>query len=190
VSGRVLIVGRPNVGKSSLFNRLTGSRKAIVEDVPGVTRDLIEGKARWRDRTFTVVDTGGLVTGRTDEILDSIKRMISEEIPKADVILFVVDGKEGITPLDQEIARLLMGHKDRVILVVNKIDTERDEIGIGEFYSLGFEEVYPVSALHGRGTGDLLDRIIQGLPDRREESEEGIRIALIGKPSGNNEGRG
>ncbi len=180
---RVLIVGRPNVGKSSLFNRFVGRRKAIVEDIPGVTRDLIEGRANWRGKSFTVVDSGGLVTGSRDRILEAIKKMVNTEIQKADVILFVVDGKEGLNPLDQDVARLLMRFKEKVFLVVNKVDTEKEEQAVGDFYSLGFERVFPVSAIHGRGTGELMDEIVKYLSDGEEVETEGIKIALVGKPN-------
>ena len=183
MSGRVLIVGRPNVGKSSLFNRLIGKRKAIVEDVPGVTRDIIEGKVSWKGRNLTIVDTGGLVTGRGDQILESIRNLVSSELRKADVILFVVDGKEGVNPLDQEIAGLLMRFKDRVLLVVNKVDTEKEEQTVGDFYSLGFDRVFPVSAVHGRGTGELLDEIVKYISEGEEIEAEGIKMAFVGKPN-------
>ena len=183
MNARVLIVGRPNVGKSSLFNRFVGKRKAIVEDIPGVTRDIIEGRVSWKGKTFTVVDTGGLVTGSKDRILESIRNLISTELNKADVILFVVDGREGLNPLDQDIARLLMRFKEKVLLVVNKVDTEKEEQAVGDFYSLGFEKVFPVSAIHGIGTGELLDEIVKYISDGEEMETEGIKIALVGKPN-------
>ncbi len=184
MSGRVLIVGRPNVGKSSLFNRFIGKRKAIVEDFPGVTRDLIEYKANWKGKNFTIIDTGGLVTGKGDQILDSVRNLVRNEIPKADVILFVVDGKEGVNPLDEEIAKLLIRFKEKVLLVVNKMDTEREEQTIGDFYTLGFDKVFPVSAIHGRGTGELLDEIVKYISDGTEvETGQGIKLALVGKPN-------
>ena len=183
MNGRVIIVGRTNVGKSSLFNRLVGKRKAIVEDVPGVTRDMIEGRVDWKGKTFTLVDTGGLVTGKVDKIIESIRNMVGREIQKADVILFVVDGGEGINPLDQEIAKLLMRLRERVLLVVNKVDTEKEERSLGDFYSLGFDKVFPVSAIHGRGTGELLDELVKYIPDGEAGTSGGIKLAFVGKPN-------
>lgn len=184
MKNRVPIIGRPNVGKSTLFNRLIGRRKAIVEDIPGVTRDYIEGVASWGGKEFVVVDTGGLVPESQDEILRKIREAVEREVREAEVVLFVVDAREGVTPLDEEIARLLYPHKDKVLLVVNKADTERDEKGTLEFYSLGFEKLFPVSALHGRGVGDLLDEVVRRLKEEKAElSYEGIRIAFVGRPN-------
>ena len=184
MKNRVVIIGRPNVGKSTLFNRFIGKRKAIVEDVPGVTRDYIEGIASWGGKEFVVVDTGGLVPETQDEILRKVREAIEREVIGADVVLFVVSGRDGITPLDEEIAKLLYPEKDKVVLVVNKVDTEKDEKNVLEFYSLGFENLFPISAVHGRGVGDLLDEIVKRLKEEKVDlNYEGVRIAFVGRPN-------
>ncbi|WP_461832135.1 ribosome biogenesis GTPase Der [Aquifex sp.] len=184
MGNRVVIIGRPNVGKSTLFNRFIGKRYAIVEDYPGITRDIIEGRASWGGKEFTVVDTGGLVPETKNEIIREVRKFVEKEIPKADVILFVVSGKEGINPLDEEIAKFLYPYKDKVILVVNKVDNRRVEKVVPEFYALGFEKVFPVSALHGKGVGELLDEVIKYLKDEKVETvEEGIKVAFVGRPN-------
>ncbi len=181
---RVVIVGRPNVGKSTLFNRVIKRRKAIVEDVPGVTRDSVEALAEWGGKEFLIVDTGGLITESSDEILSKVRKVIEREINRADVILFVVDARSGITPLDEEIANLLMPLKDRVLLVVNKADTDREEEASLEFYALGFEKLFPVSALHGRGVGDLLDEVVKRIESPKAQiSYEGTKISFVGRPN-------
>lgn len=184
MENRVVIVGRPNVGKSSLFNRILGRRKAIVEDVPGVTRDAVEAKVEWKGKEFILVDTGGFVPKTSDEILRSVKETIKREIKRADVLIFVVDSKEGLTPLDEEIAKDLYPIKDRVLVAVNKVDTKKDEVLVSEFYPLGFEHVFPVSAVHGRGVGELLDEVVRRFKkDKVELRYEGIRISFVGRPN-------
>ncbi|MDQ7037690.1 MAG: ribosome biogenesis GTPase Der [Aquificota bacterium] len=184
MENRVVIVGRPNVGKSSLFNRIVGRRKAIVEDVPGVTRDAIEAVAEWKGKEFVVVDTGGFVPETADEILRSVRETIRREMNRAGVLILVVDAREGITPLDEEIARELYPFKDRVVVAVNKVDTKKEEASVPEFYSLGFEKVFPVSAVHGRGVGDLLDEIVSRLEEEKARIRyEGIRISFVGRPN-------
>ena len=184
MANRVVIVGRPNVGKSTLFNRLIGKRYAIVEDEPGITRDKIEGYSEWKGKEFVVVDTGGLVPSSREELLEQIKKLVIKELPEADVILFVVDGKEGLNPLDEEVAKFLYPYKDKVIVVVNKVDNQKVERSIGEFYALGFEKVFPISALHGRGVGELLDEVVKYLKEEKvEKPEEGIKVAFIGRPN-------
>ncbi len=184
MENRVVIVGRPNVGKSSLFNRIIGRRKAIVEDIPGVTRDAIEAKAEWKGKEFIVVDTGGFVPDTADEILRSVRETIRRELGRARVLILVLDAREGITPLDEEIARELYPYKDRVIVAVNKVDTKREEASVPEFYSLGFEAVFPVSAVHGRGVGDLLDEVASRLKEEKVQLRyEGIRISFVGRPN-------
>ncbi|WP_461829707.1 ribosome biogenesis GTPase Der [Aquifex sp.] len=181
---RVVIVGRPNVGKSTLFNRLIGKRYAIVEDEPGITRDKIEGYSEWKGKEFVVVDTGGLVPSSREELLEQIKKFVEEELPSADVILFVVDGKEGLNPLDEEVAKFLYPYKDKVLVVVNKVDNPKVERNVAEFYALGFEKVFPISALHGQGTGELLDEVVKYLKEEKvEKPEEGIKVAFIGRPN-------
>ncbi|AAC07715.1 ribosome biogenesis GTPase Der [Aquifex aeolicus] len=184
MSNRVVIIGRPNVGKSTLFNRIIGKRYAIVEDYPGVTRDKIEAKAEWAGKEFIIVDTGGLVPETKDELIREVKKVVEQEIPKADVILFVVDGKEGLNPLDQEIAKYLYPYADKVLLVVNKIDNLRQEKNVAEFYTLGFEKIFPISAQHGKGVGELLDEVVKYLKEEKVETvEEGIKVAFIGRPN-------
>jgi GTP-binding protein len=182
----VAIVGRPNVGKSTLFNRLTAARTAIEEKVPGVTRDRLYGIAEWREESFIVVDTGGLSFERDDPLLRQVRRQAELAIEEAAVILFLLDGREGPAPLDQEIAALLRRSGKPVIPVVNKIDHPGVVDEITAFYSLGIGEPLPVSAAHGRGTGDLLDRICELLPEEQAEAgpgEETIRVALVGRPN-------
>ncbi len=184
MSNRVVVIGRPNVGKSSLFNRIIRRRKAIVEDTPGVTRDAIEAKAEWKEKEFILVDTGGLVPETHDEILRRVRETIDREVGKADVILFVVSAKDGNTPLDEEIARMLYPYRDKVLLIVNKADTKKDEESAVEFYSLGYERIFPVSAVHGRGVGELLDEVVARLKEKKVElSYEGIKIAFVGRPN-------
>ncbi len=178
----LLIVGRPNVGKSTLFNRLVKRRKSIVHDMPGVTRDIVEGTAQWQGRIFTVADTGGILE-RGDDITEGIKRQVQRVLDKAKAIMFVVDGREGLTASDQYIAELLYPYKEKVFLVVNKIDHNGLEDRVYEFYSLGFERVFPISAQHGMGVGELLDSLLAFMPEGEERAIEGIRIALVGRPN-------
>ena len=184
MENRVVIIGRPNVGKSTLFNRIIGRRKAIVEDIPGVTRDAIEAVAEWKGKEFLIVDTGGFIPKTQDEILRSVKETVEREMGRAEVLLFVVDGREGITPLDEEIAKVLYPMKDKVLLVVNKVDSKKEEQSALEFYSLGFEKVFPVSAAHGKGVGDLLDEVVSRLKEGKVSLRyEGIRISFVGRPN-------
>jgi GTPase len=186
----VALVGRPNVGKSSLFNRLIGERRAIVEDIPGTTRDRVYGTAEWGGVEFTVVDTAGLLdegetnTQSTAEIIKHTREQVASAIAEADVILFLVDVKTGMTGGDYEVADLLRRTDKPTILVVNKADsTARREDSV-EFFNLGLGEPYTISAYHGSGTGDLLDRIVESLPEAEEEEEtDGPRIAIAGRPN-------
>ncbi|MDK2822536.1 MAG: GTPase [Clostridia bacterium] len=181
----VAIVGRPNVGKSTLFNRLTGGRTAIIEDTPGVTRDRLYKDAEWKGRYFTVIDTGGIETGKEDAFLDKIKNQAQIAIEEADVILFVVDGKIGITVDDQEVAQMLRKTKKDVLLVVNKIEEYHDPTIFFDFYQLGLGEPNPISAIHGMNTGDLLDKVVELFPENLQEpyDPDTIKIAVVGRPN-------
>lgn len=180
----VAIVGRPNVGKSALFNRLVGGRPAIVEDHPGVTRDRIYGKCQWGGRSFTLVDTGGIDPANPDELIQRVQEQTRRAREEADLMLLVVDGQAGIHPLDRDTAELLRQSGRPVILVVNKMDNPRDEVGRFEFFELGLGEPEPVSSLHGLGTGDLLDLVVKQLPPAQAEPEtEAIPVAIVGRPN-------
>jgi GTP-binding protein len=180
----VAIVGRPNVGKSTLFNRLTGSRKAIVDDQSGVTRDRIYGEAEWSGRTFQVVDTGGYVKS-TDDIFEiEIKKQVEIAIREAQVILFVLDVTSGITQLDDEMAHLLRVSKKPIIVIVNKVDNFNRSLDAAEFYSLGFDNVHQLSSISGTGTGELLDNILELLPEDAPEVETNLpKFCLLGRPN-------
>lgn len=184
----VAIVGRPNVGKSTFFNRLTGGRDAIVDSVSGVTRDRHYGKSDWNGVEFSVIDTGGYVNSSDDVFEEEIKKQVLLAIEDSDVILFMVDTKEGLTTMDEELATLLRKSDKKVILVVNKMDNNKLYDSIYEFHKLGIEEVYGISSLSGSGTGDLLDEVVKYLPGEPELSEEEQkaelpRIAIIGRPN-------
>ncbi|NPA52942.1 MAG: ribosome biogenesis GTPase Der [Aquificae bacterium] len=189
---RVAIVGRPNVGKSSLFNRIIGKRKAIIEDIPGVTRDRLVSKAKWRGVPFELVDTGGYIQADRDSFASYIRKQIEKELKDADAFVLVVDGKEGLTPADKDIALLLKKEKKPVYIAVNKIDNPNMEDRIYEFYELGFDQVYPVSSIQKYGVADLLDAIVENIPrekaeDFEEEKEKDrtrkIKVAIVGKPN-------
>ena len=165
----VAIVGRPNVGKSTLFNRILGTRHAIVEDRARTTRDRLYGEAEWNGRRFLIVDTGGLEIDTADPIEARVQEQARIAIAEADVIVFVVDAMSGPTPPDLEAAELLRRAKSPVLVAVNKADNDRRELEAAEFYALGWDETYPISAAHGRGTGDLLDAIVWALPPETEE---------------------
>ena len=179
----VAIVGRPNVGKSTLFNRLVGGRHAIAEKTPGVTRDRLYGKVIWLDREFMVIDTGGIIIPER-EVDTQVRKQALLAIEEASVILFVVDGRQGITALDEEIAHILRRQGKPVMLVVNKMESGREEVS--EFYSFGIADPLPISAAHGHNTGDLLDQIISLLPPPHLPAPAGegpIRIAVVGRPN-------
>lgn len=180
----VAVVGRPNVGKSTFFNRVIGRRVAIVDDRPGVTRDRNFARAEWAGRPFFVVDTGGVIEG-SDEPLDrAIRHQAMAAVDEADVILLIVDGQLGIHPLDEKLADVLRKAGRPVVLVVNKMDNLPDDPGHHAFWELGLGEPVPVSAISGKGSGDLLDRIVQALPEAVEPPEEDeVRVAVIGKPN-------
>jgi len=182
----VAIVGRPNVGKSMLFNKLCGQRLSIVEDTPGVTRDRLYAQCEWRNRTFDIVDTGGIEPGTDDQILSFMREQAEIAIQTATVIIFVCDIKTGMTAADQEVANMLLRSRKPVVLAVNKYDqTGRQNPDIYEFYNLGLGDPIGVSALHGHGTGDLLDACFEYFPEEEEEEEEDdvIKVAVIGKPN-------
>lgn len=180
----VAIVGRPNVGKSTLFNRLVEEPRAIVEDLPGTTRDRLYADAQWGGVTFTLIDTGGLVLWSEDELTMQVRRQVELAMAEAEAILFMVDVIEGLTAGDEEIAELLRVSQKPLFLVVNKADNETRRLAATEFYSLGLGEPYPISALHGTGTGDFLDALVAAFPPREEvEEAEGVRVAIVGRPN-------
>ncbi|MGM8365331.1 ribosome biogenesis GTPase Der [Virgibacillus sp. W0181] len=180
----VAIVGRPNVGKSTIFNRLVGERISIVEDVPGVTRDRIYAHAEWLAANFNLIDTGGIEM--TDEpLLVKMRHQAEIAIDEADVIIFLVNGREGITAADEEVAKLLYKSKKPVVLAVNKIDNPEMREQLYEFYALGFGEPFPISGAHGLGLGDLLDEVVRQFPANKGqvEDEQIIHFSLIGRPN-------
>ena len=184
MSNIVAIVGRPNVGKSTLFNRLIEERKAIVDETAGVTRDRQYGHSDWNGKHFSVIDTGGYVMGGDDAFEVEIRKQVQLAIEEADVILFLVDAKEGLTPMDQDVADMLRRCKKKVMLVVNKCDTGQRLDTISEFYSLGLGELYPIAGITGSGTGDLLDAVVADFTEGEEEVEDTLpRIAVVGRPN-------
>jgi len=181
----VAVVGRPNVGKSTFFNQIVGKRISIVDDQPGVTRDRIYADAEWLNRKFTLVDTGGLDPESDDELLVKMRRQVEIAIDTADVIIFLVDGQVGVTPADHQIANLLRKTRKPVVVAVNKIDNFEDEAMVADFFSLGLGEPMGISAVHKRGIGDLLDKVVKYLPDKGidEEEDQMIKIAVVGRPN-------
>ncbi len=181
----VAIVGRPNVGKSTLFNRLTGARKAIVDDYSGVTRDRHYGRSEWNGLEFTVIDTGGFVPDSADIFETAIREQVHIAIEEAAVLVFMVDVQSDIHPLDEEFAKLLHRHKKPVVLCVNKVDNEDLRLQAPSFYALGFDEIFEVSSASGSGTGELLDKITDLLQDEPPVvvDEEYPRIAIVGRPN-------
>jgi len=178
------IVGRPNVGKSTLFNRMTESRDAIVNEVSGVTRDRHYGKVLWNGVEFSVVDTGGFVEGSEDVFESEINRHVQLAISEADVIVFMVNVEDGIHELDRSVAGLLRKVQKKVITVVNKVDNNNRLLDAAEFYGLGLGDYFPISSINGSGTGDLLDEIVKHLPDKAEEPQPDIpRVAVVGRPN-------
>jgi GTP-binding protein len=181
----VAVVGRPNVGKSTLFNRILGSREAVVAEESGVTRDQHIRIGEWGDRNFLLVDTGGIIPfGVGDQFHESVSAVARDAIAHADAIILVVDVRSGITDQDLAVARELRGQENPVVLAVNKAEARRDESDVHDFHRLGLGEPHPVSALHGEGIGDLLDAILQDLPEKgRMPDEEDLRVALVGRPN-------
>src|SRR5918992_3984274 len=185
------IVGRPNVGKSTLFNRLVGERKAIVHDLPGVTRDRNYGEAEWAGRKFLLIDTGGLDSEAEDGLEARIQEQSRSAITEADVILFLLDGKSGLNPIDRQAIEQLRRASKPVFFAVNKLDTLKKQDNLYEFYSLGMERLYPLSAEHGVGLSDIMDEIVSQFPDEpetedraeEEKPEEPLCIAIVGRPN-------
>ncbi|MGI6574449.1 MAG: ribosome biogenesis GTPase Der [bacterium] len=183
----VAIVGRPNVGKSNLFNRILQKRVAIVEDEPGITRDRLYGEVEWLGKRFILVDTGGIEIDPTAQISSQVRYHAEIAIKEADIVLLVVDGNEGLTPGDKEVAELLRRSKKPVILVVNKIDHPKQEVNLWDFYSLGLEPIMSASAIHGLNIGDILDEVVSLFPPQKEFEQacedDKKRIAVVGKPN-------
>jgi GTPase len=180
----VAIVGRPNVGKSTIFNRLVGERISIVEDIPGVTRDRIYAQAEWLNTKFNLIDTGGIEIG-DEPLLVQMREQAEVAIDEADVIIFIVNAKEGITAADEEVAKLLFKSNKPIVLAVNKVDNPEMRDEIYEYYSLGFGEPFPISGAHGLGLGDLLDEVVKHFPTfpEEEDAEDTIYFSLIGRPN-------
>ena len=181
----VALVGRPNVGKSTLFNKIAGQRISIVQDTPGVTRDRVYADAEWLNYSFTMIDTGGIEPERDDIIVKQMRRQAQIAIETADVIIFLVDGKEGITSADEDVANMLRKSKKPVVLAVNKIDSLKEEDNAWEFYNLGIGDPITISASQGLALGDMLDRVVSYFDPISEEEQEDeyIRIAMVGKPN-------
>ena len=186
MSQLIAIVGRPNVGKSTLFNRLTKSRTAIVDETAGTTRDRQYGKVDWNGKEFSIVDTGGWVVNSDDVFESEINKQVELAIEQADEILFVVDAMNGVTDLDDHVAEILRKSRKPVILVANKVDSNEWLYNVPEFYGLGLGDPYPVSAVNGYGTGDLLDEVVKKLPeadDEEEQLEDIAKFAIVGRPN-------
>lgn len=180
----IAIVGRPNVGKSTFFNRLIGERKAIVDDESGVTRDRQYGECEWNGKRFHVIDTGGYVVNSDDVFEREIRKQVEIALDEADVVLFVVDVITGVTPLDEDFAQFLHRSPKPVLMVVNKVDNSRRQVDGMEFYSLGFEDLFFISSLSGSGTGDLLDKVSSLLGDEVSDLPEGLaKLAIVGQPN-------
>jgi GTP-binding protein len=181
--GLVAIVGRPNVGKSTLFNRIIEERHAIVEGQPGVTRDRLYAKAEWAGKHFQIVDTGGIVPQSEDVFDKAIREQAILAIEEADVIVFAVDGRDGVTPVDSDIAKMLRSSSKPVVLVVNKCDNASADLNAAEFYSLGLGEPFAISALNGRSTGDFLDAVVAEIDDNDDDEDTRLKIAIVGRPN-------
>ena len=180
----VAIVGRPNVGKSTLFNRLVGGRRAIVDDVSGVTRDRIYGTSDWNGKSFSIVDTGGFVKNSDDIFESAIRDQVHIALEEATVIIFVVDVTTGITDLDEDITQVLRKSDKPVLVAVNKVDNSQRQLAANEFWGLGFEEVFFISSLSGSGSGELLDAVVEYLPNADEEGENTLpKFAIVGQPN-------
>ena len=184
MSAIVAIVGRPNVGKSTFFNRLIKRREAIVDAVSGVTRDRHYGKTDWNGVEFSVIDTGGYLAGGDDTFQKEIDKQVALAIDEADVIIFMVNVEDGLTGMDEQVAMLLRRSQKPVLLVVNKVDRNNRRNEMHEFYALGFEHLYALSSINGSGTGDLLDELVKSLPEKEQKEEENLpRFAVVGRPN-------
>ncbi len=185
MSGIVAIVGRPNVGKSTLFNRLVGERQAIVDEMAGVTRDRNYGKSEWNGIPFSIIDTGGYVVNSDDIFEEEIRKQVILAVEESDVVVFLVDVQTGITDLDESVAKLLRKSKKPVFLTVNKVDTPKIMSDIHEFYSLGLGDLYPIAGMTGSGSGELLDAIVKALPQKKEDylPEDLPKITVAGRPN-------
>lgn len=180
----IAIIGRPNVGKSTLFNRLVGYRNAIVDDTPGVTRDRHYAEADWAGKSYTLIDTGGYIPKAKDIIEKAIREQAQIAIEEADSVIFVCDAKEGVTPFDLEIADILRKSNKKILLLVNKVDSDSIELHVPQFYKLGLGDPFSISALQGRKIGDMLDLITSEIPKHEKiEKEERLKLAVVGKPN-------
>ena len=181
----VVLVGRPNVGKSTFFNRVTRSRRALVDDMPGVTRDRLYADVRWGESLFTLVDTGGFAGGREDDISRRVRDQLRRAMADADAIVLMFDGRSGVTPFDAEMLEMLRGETQPVLFAVNKVDGPEQEDRLLEFYELGLEQLFPVSAQHGFGVNDFLDALTALLPPAEAGDESGrmVRVAVVGRPN-------
>ena len=184
MSNIVAIVGRPNVGKSTLFNRLTESRQAIVDQTSGVTRDRQYGKSDWNGKHFSIIDTGGYVMGGDDEFEIEIRKQVQLAVDEADIILFLVDAREGLTPMDEDVASMLRKCTKKVLLVANKVDNAKEMDNLAEFYALGLGDPYPIAGISGSGTGDLLDAVVEDFSEGEPDQSDTLpRIAVVGRPN-------
>jgi len=184
MSSIVAIVGRPNVGKSTFFNRMIQRREAIVDSTSGVTRDRNYGKSFWNGKEFSLIDTGGYLIGSKDIFVKEIDKQVNLAIEESDLIIFMVDSESGITGMDQEVAKLLRKSEKKFLLVVNKVDNSKRQENTLEFYKIGVEKIYPISAINGSGTGELLDDLIKSLPKTEKKIEKSIpSFAVVGRPN-------
>ncbi len=181
----VALLGRPNVGKSTLFNRIVKSRQAIVDDMPGVTRDRHYGDAVWEDKAFTLIDTGGFLSADDDYFASQIKAQLTAAVDQADALVLILDGRAGLSPFDRDLSDMLRKTEKPVFYMINKIESLKQEADLGDFYTLGIDRFYLVSAEHGLGVGDFLDDLVKDFPETPEENEENlpIRVAIVGRPN-------
>ena len=181
---RVAIVGRPNVGKSTLFNRITRNRRALVHSEPGVTRDVQRMEAEWNGVTFELIDTGGLFSGIDDVLIREVEQRALDEALSAQALIFVTDGQAGVVGIDRDVAQKIRAAEKPVFVAVNKTERDVARVAANEFYELGFENVYAISALHGEGVGELLDAVVKAIPETAPRAaSEDLKIALVGRPN-------